>query len=192
MKLLSKLLLVLLFVLPTAALAQETALKSGQSFGLRISGVPGDEVALVSAMYGISDAGTIKLPYLKSAITAAGLKPSDLARKIEAAYRTAQIYTQPTIQVDSNTATTKESRFLSVVGEVKAPRSVNYAPGLTLLDAIAQCGGFTDFADEKKIKVTRAGKVTYHNLSKSAATENVKLQPNDIVTVKPGGGLFRR
>lgn len=192
MKTLSKLFLALCLILPTGAFAQETALKTGESFGLRISGVPADEVSLVSAQYGISDAGTIRLPYLKIAIKAAGLKPSALARKIEAAYRSAQIYTQPTIQVDSTTAATSAQRFLSVVGEVKTPRSVTFAPGMTLLDAIAQCGGFTDFADEKKIKLTRSGKVTYHNLSKGAAAENVKLQSNDIVTVRPGGGLFRR
>ena len=191
MKIFSKLILILCLVLPSAAFAQETTLKTGESFGLRISGVPGEEISLVSAQYGISDAGTIRLPYLKFAIKAAGLKPSALARKIEEAYRTAQIYTQPTVQVDASTAATSAQRFLSVVGEIKAPRSVSYQPGMTILDAIAQCSGFTDFADEKKIKLTRGTKVSYHNLSKSSAKENVKVQPNDIITVKPGGFFGR-
>ena len=77
------------------------------------------------------------------------------------------------------------------MGEVKAPRSVAFAPGMTMLDAIAQCGGFTDFADEKKVKLTRGGKVTYHKLSTSDPKENVKLQSNDIVTVRPSKGFFR-
>jgi polysaccharide export outer membrane protein len=190
---LHKLILFLCLLIPGSALAQETILQKGQSFVLRISGVPVDEISLVSAKYGISDDGTIRLPYLKGAITAAGLKPSALARNIEAAYRGAEIYTQPTIQVDSSVAGGGGSeRFLSVMGEVKAPRSISYAPGMTLLDAIAQCGGFTDFADEKKVKLTRGSTVSYHRLNTSDPKENTALKPNDIVTVRPSGRLFDR
>ena len=190
---LNKLILFLCLLIPSAAFAQETVLQKGQSFILRISGVPSDEISLVSAKYGISDDGTIRLPYLKTSISAAGMKPSDLARKIEAAYRSAEIYTAPTIQVDSSAAGGGGSeRFLSVMGEVKAPRSISYAPGMTLLDAIAQCGGFTDFADEKKVKLTRGNTVTYHQLNTSDPKENAALKPNDIVTVRPSGRLFNR
>jgi polysaccharide export outer membrane protein len=187
----SKLLLALCLLLPGAALAQETVLQKGQSVILRISGVPADEISLVSQKYGIGDDGTIRLPYLKVAISAAGLKPSALARKVEAAYRSAEIYTQPTVQIDSSGAAGGGSeRFLSVMGEIKAPRSVSYSPGMTLLDAIAQCGGFTDFADRKKVKLTRGSTVTYHRLSTSDPKENAKLQPNDIITVSPTKGIF--
>ena len=186
-----KLILVLCLLIPGSAIAQESILQKGQSFVLRISGVPADEIALVSQKYGISDDGTIRLPYLKIAISAAGLKPSALARKVEAAYKQAEIYTQPTIQIDASGAASGGERFLSVMGEVKAPRSVGYAPGMTILDAIAQCGGFTDFADEKKVKLTRGGKITYHRLSSSDPKENAKLQPNDIITVRPSKGIFR-
>jgi len=190
---LRNLILFFCLLIPASALAQETVLQKGQSIVLRISGVPIDEISLVSAKYGISDAGTITLPYLKGAITASGMKPSALARKIEAAYRSAEIYTQPTIQVDSSGASGGGSeRFLSVMGEVKAPRSISYAAGMTLLDAIAQCGGFTDFADEKKVKLTRGTTVTYHQLNSSDPKENTRLQPNDIVTVRPSGRLFNR
>ena len=77
--------------------ANEVTLKEGNSFNLRISGVPADEVALVSQKFTISDGGEIRLPYLKIGIKAAGLKPSVLARKIETAYRAAQIYTSPVV-----------------------------------------------------------------------------------------------
>ena len=190
----SKFTTLLLFVclaIPGVSYAQETILQKGQSFGLRISGVPADEVALVNSKYGISDAGTVRLPYLKIEIQAAGLKPSQLAKRIEAAYKSAEIYTRPVIQIDSTAPGAAAERFLSVMGEVKAPRGVAYAPGMTILDAIAQCGGFTDFADEKKVKLTRGGKITYHRLNASDPKENVKLQPNDIITVKPSKGIFR-
>lgn len=183
---LSSLFLAFCILLPGVGLAQETVLQKGQSFGLRISGVPADEVALINSKYGISDSGTIRLPHLKVEIAAAGLKPSTLAKKIENAYRSAQIYTRPVIQVDSSApGAGAQERFLSVMGEVKSPRGVGYAPGMTLLDAIAQCGGFSDFADKKNVKLTRGGKVSYHRLSTSDPKENVGLQPNDIVTIRP-------
>ena len=186
------LLLLFCLILPGFSLAQEQALVKGTSFGLRITGVPSDEVAVVSSKYTISDDGTIRLPYLKGVeIVAAGVKPTELAKKIEAAYKNAQIYTRPLIVIDFVPGAGGGERFLSVLGEVKAPRGVAYVANMTILDAIAQCGGFTDFADEKKVKLTRAGKVTSHRLNASDPKENVKLLPNDIVTVKPDGFLGR-
>ena len=67
---------------------------------------------------------------------------------------------------------------------------MSYTPGLTLLEAIAQCGGFSDFANPKRVKLTREGKATIHDLSRTTSNANVKLQPNDIITV-PARGLFR-
>ena len=84
-------LLTFLLVQPITTSGAETILQKGHSFVMRISGVPADEVALVSQKYGISDEGTIRLPYLKIPLVAAGLKPSVLARKIEAAYKKAEI-----------------------------------------------------------------------------------------------------
>jgi protein involved in polysaccharide export with SLBB domain len=180
-------------ILPSSLFAQETVLKTGQSFGLRITGVPSDEISVVSQKFTISNAGTVRLPYLKIDLAAAGLNPTELARKIEAAYRAAEIYTQPSIQIDVSGGVpgTGGERFVSVIGEVKTPRSVTYTPGMTLLDAIAQSSGFTDFADTKKVKLTRGDKVTFHRLSGGEPAENIRLQPNDIVTVKPSGRLLR-
>ena len=80
--------------------------------------------------------------------------------------------------------------YVSVLGEVNTRRGVSYTPGLTLLEAIAQCGGFSDFANPKRVKLTREGKATIHDLSRTTSDANVKLQPNDIITV-PARGLFR-
>ncbi|MGI9239660.1 MAG: polysaccharide biosynthesis/export family protein [Verrucomicrobiales bacterium] len=165
-------------------LANETVLKNGQSFALRIGGVPGDEMAMLNQKFSISDAGLIRLPYLKEGIRAAGLKPSELARSIEKAYVVAEIYTQPTIQIDVSTE--RAERYVSVMGEVRAPQTVGYLPGITLLDAIAQAGGFTDFAYTREVKLTRGQKISYHRLSSSDPGQNVSLEPNDIITVRSG------
>lgn len=165
-------------------LASETVLKSGQSFALRIGGVPGDEMAMLNQKFSISDAGVIRLPYLKEGIRAAGLKPSELARSIERAYVAAEIYTQPTIQIDVSSESAE--RYVSVIGEVRAPQTVGYLPGITLLDVIAQAGGFTDFAYTREVKLTRGKEVSFHRLNSSDPDQNVRLEPNDIVTVRSG------
>ena len=39
---------------------------------------------------------------------------------------------------------------------MRAPNRIQYATKMTLLQAINTAGGFTDFADKKKVQVTRA------------------------------------
>ncbi len=174
-----------------AANAQEPILEPGQSFSLRLAGVPQDDAASISQTYTISDGGTIKLLYLTE-IRAAGLRPSELSRRIESGYRTAQIYTKPNVVISLLEAGTMQ-RFVSVLGEVNARQTVGYTPGITMLDAVARCGGFSDFADPKRVKLTRRGKASYHDLSKTTSADNVVLQPNDILTVparRAFGGLL--
>ena len=65
-------------------LAAEPILQKGQSFGLRLTGVPGDDQTSISQTYTISDGGTIKLLYLEE-MKAEGLKPSQLMRSVEKA-----------------------------------------------------------------------------------------------------------
>ena len=169
----------------------EPILEPGQSFSLRIAGIPNDEQASINQTYTISDAGTIKLLYLPE-MKAAGLRPSQLARNIESGYRSGQIYTKPNIVISLLEAGTVQ-RFVSVMGEVNARQTVGYTPGLTILDAVARCGGFSDFADPKKVKLTRKGKVSYHDLSRTTSADNAILLPNDILTVPPRralGGIF--
>ena len=163
------------------ASAQEPILERGQSFSLRIAGVPVDDATSINQTYTISDGGTFKLLYL-SEMTAAGLRPSQLARKIESAYRSAEIYTKPNVVISLLEAGTVQ-RFVSVLGEVNARQTVGYTPGITMLDAIARCGGFSDFADPKRVKLTRKGKASYHDLSRTTTADNAVLQPNDIVTI---------
>ena len=166
---------------PVFALAQEPVLERGQSFQLRIAGIPPEEATSISQFYTISDGGTIKLLYLNE-MTAAGLRPSELARKVESSYRSAEIYTKPNVTI-SITESGAVQRYVSVLGEVNQRRQVLYTPGLTMIDAIAQCGGFSDFGDPKRVKLTRKGKASYHDLSRTTSGDNQTLQPNDIVSV---------
>ena len=172
-----------------AASAQEPILQSGQSFSLRLAGVPADDQTAISQIYTISDRGSIKLLYLSSEMKAAGLRPSELSRRIESAYKSAQSFTAPNVVITLETAGSVQ-RYVSVLGEVNARRAVNYTPGLTMIDAIAQCGGFSDFAEPKKVKLTRGGKASYHDLSRTTSSANKVLQPNDIISVPSRKGIL--
>ena len=56
---------IILTLLVTTIYAQEPILQKGQSFGLRLTGVPSDDQTSISQTYTISDEGSIKLLYLK-------------------------------------------------------------------------------------------------------------------------------
>ena len=73
-----------------------------------------------------------------------------------------------------------------VAGEVTYPGRIIWRPGLTLTKAIALAGGFTDFADQRRLEVRSLGGAVkdydYH-LVESAVTDYPLLKPGDYVRV---------
>lgn len=170
-----KLLLASLVFLPHLLVAQDALLRSGDTIELRIGGVPAEEVQQVSGPYAIDGDGFVNLPHIGK-IRADQTTQSDLQRAIENAYRSQQIYTNPSITLTiPNTA-----RFVNTGGEVKAPQRVPFTADLTILGAISASGGFTEFADQKKVRLLRDGKVTIVNV------RDVRKDPEKDVRLKPG------
>ena len=76
----------------------------------------------------------------------------------------------------------ESTRWYYVNGEVRSPARQIYNSRITVLKAIASAGGFTDFANKKKVKLTRVdGRTQTVNCVK--ALDNPSLGP---------GGLSRR
>ena len=170
-----KLLLTLVFFTSHLVLAQDALLRSGDTIELRIGGVPPEEVQQVTGPYAIDGDGYVNLPHIGK-IRADQTTQSDLQRAIENAYRSQQIYTNPSITLTiPNTA-----RFVNTGGEVKAPQRVPFTADLTLLGAISASGGFTEFADQKKVRLLRDGKVTIANV------REVRKDPEKDIRLKPG------
>lgn len=168
-------LLACLFFSTHLILAQDALLRSGDTIELRIGGVPPEEVQQVSGPYAIDGDGFVNLPHIGK-IRADQTTQSELQRSIENAYRSQQIYTNPSITLTiPNTA-----RFVNTGGEVKAPQRVPFTADLTLLGAISASGGFTEFADQKKVRLLRDGKVTIVNV------KEVRKDPEKDVRLKPG------
>lgn len=174
--------LALLAVAPHAiAQSSESSLRAGDSIIVKISGVPAEEIAVVNTSYDISDTGTINLPYIGE-VRAAGQRPSTLQKNIEAAYRTAQIFTHPTIQVSSNKEAPTQVIFVS--GEVKLPGRITISPGMNVSGAITTAGAFTDFANPRRVKLIRSGRpVELDCRNADSPGSLMAVQPGDTIVV---------
>ena len=178
--------LLALFTLTSGVLAQNLKLEKGATFVLRMGGIPGEDQASINGEYTVSDGGAISLTYLPTPITVAGLKQSQVARKIEQAYKVAKIFTRPTANVTiSLQASSLAAKPITVTGEVRAPGRIPFTPGITMLDAISQAGSFTQFAKTKEVRLIRGNKTTVHNFKNISQdpSKNPKLQPDDKVLV---------
>src|SRR6478672_12089309 len=122
---------------------------------MRISGVPADEQTQVNNIYTVDANGMVNMPYINK-VRAEGLTPAQLASAIENGYKSAGIYTNPTITIVMQ----PQSRFVNIGGAVKSPMRVAFTEDMTLLTAINAAGGFNDFADQKRVRLLRGKTVT--------------------------------
>jgi polysaccharide export outer membrane protein len=78
-----------------------------------------------------------------------------------------------------------------VTGEVNKPGALTLTGQMTILQALAMAGGFTDFADKKNILIKRQSakgmatlKFNYKDALEDDAKAPLQLQPGDTVVVK--------
>jgi polysaccharide export outer membrane protein len=106
----------------------------------------------------IKEDGTITLPYV-SEVQAAGKTTGELQKILQKAYE--RYFNNLTITVKA------PDRYYSVGGEVKLPNRYLYVSGTTVIKAIHSAGDLTEFANRKKIILTRAnGKTQRLNYNK--------------------------
>jgi polysaccharide export outer membrane protein len=135
-------------VYPTVAPFDETKMQLG----------PGDKIELVvyygsreiKATYVIDAAGQIEVQYIGS-VTAAGKTTKEIQQDIQA--RLADGYLKDPIV--SITVLEINSQTLSVFGQVARSGTIKFTPGMTIIDAIANSGGFAPLARKNMVKVTR-------------------------------------
>lgn len=94
---------------------------------------------------------------------------------------------------------TGAARTMSVyaMGEVTTPGKADVAPGTTVLQLLAQAGGFTRFAAQKRIQVRRTSKggaeqiyiFNYDGTGTSGIAGSTRLQAGDVIVV-PQRKLF--
>ncbi len=130
--------------------------------------------------------GMISLPLLGE-IQARGLTPVQLEDNISDSLKKLMSDPQVTVIV-----TQVNSLSFNIMGQVMRPGYFPLTRPMTVLDAIALCGGFRDFAKQKKIYVLRKGpdgkeqrlKFNYKEVIKGKnMAQNIQLQPHDTVVV---------
>jgi polysaccharide export outer membrane protein len=166
--------LILLLCGGVSLMAKDVALHSGDILSVRLAGVPAEEISQVSGAYTIDGSGDINIPYIGK-IHAAGLKQAEVQNSIETSFKAKGIYTSPIV-----TVSVQFDRFVDVEGDVRGPQRVKYTSDLTVLGAITACGGFTDYADQTKVTITRNGSRTFVNVKK--VRQNIDPDP----AVEPG------
>lgn len=139
----------------------------------------------VSGTVPVRPDGKVSLPLL-SDVPAAGTTPAKLAATITERLR--QYLTDPRVTV---IVTAANSRRIYLIGEVVRPGAIPMLPNMTMLQALSTSGGFSQFANIKKMYVLRMenGKqikmpVNYKAaISGQAPEQNMALKAGDTIVV---------
>lgn len=128
--------------------------------------------------------GMVSMPLLGD-VQACGLTPLELASAIQAKLK--KFIQDPNVSV---VLTQIHSKTIYLLGEVAKKGPVEMTPGMTLLEAISNAGGLTDYANSRKIYILRnqAGThqkipVHYKEALKGDSSLNVLLKPGDTIVV---------
>jgi len=119
-------------------------------------------------------------------VRAVGRTPMDLKDEIQR--RLKEFVAAPAVTV---TLKTPASQKFYVIGEVKTPGEYDLAKNLTVVQAIARAGGFSEWASKDEILLIRKEngvekriKINYKDFVKGKDTENPELKDNDTIVVR--------
>jgi polysaccharide export outer membrane protein len=130
--------------------------------------------------------GKISMPLIGE-LQAAGRTPLQLESEITEKLKTFMAQPDVTVIVEQI-----NSQKFNILGKVAKPGSYPLTTTTTVLDAIAEAGGFLDFAKQKGVYILRpkagGGEVRLHFDYKDVIKgkhpeENVRLEPHDTVVV---------
>jgi polysaccharide export outer membrane protein len=129
--------------------------------------------------------GKISLPLLND-VQAAGLTPTQLSAQITTGL--SKFLTNPQVTVIVSGI---NSQRIFILGEVTRPGAYPLLPGMTVLQGLSSAGGFTAFANAKKIYVLRQAngkqEKDYFNykdvIDGKAPAENIELRAGDTIVV---------
>jgi polysaccharide export outer membrane protein len=140
----------------------------------------------VSRTVPVRSDGKISLP-LAGEIQASGETPRQLEKELAAKLQS--FISEPEVTV---IVTEVKSQKFNILGQVSKPGSYPLTNSSTVLDAIAQAGGFRDFAKQKSIYILRQNPdgsqsrlpFNYKDVIKGKdSAQNIKLQPRDTIVV---------
>ena len=127
----------------------------------------------------VDENGNLNLPYIGT-IHVAGKSSAEAEKMIEKAYVDGQFYRTITVII-----VPPEEEY-AVQGEVLKPGSYPIARNLTLTQALARAGRFTDFADTTNLKLIRGPKTLVINIKRieKGQEQDITIIPGDVIIVQ--------
>ena len=148
----------------------------GDKIGIQLLGIPGGPQTIDTV---IDETGNVSLPYV-GALKIAGKTRTEAERIIQSAYVDGQIFPQITVIIQL------PQLVYYVKGEVNRPGVFVLSSDLKFIQAFAEAGGFTEFANTKKILVIRGTKnklyINYNEL-RVHPERDTPVQPGDVIDV---------
>src|SRR6476660_5386999 len=136
----------------------------------------------------VNDNGELEVPYV-GLVPASGRTCRELAYSVKAALER-EYYYHATVIIAVDHISEKSRGKVYVYGNVKGqgPQEIPADETYTVSKAIIRAGGFGDFADKKKVKLTRkGGETVIVNLKRviedGRTDEDVVVQPDDQIYV---------
>jgi polysaccharide export outer membrane protein len=169
-------------VYPTVAPFDPSSLTLGPGDKLEITIFYGNKES--KATYSLDASGQVEVQYIGN-VTAGG-KTSRLVQE-EIQQRLADGYLKDPIV--SLTLVEINSLKCSVIGQVARSGTIKFTPGMTIVEAIAQSGGFSPMARKNLVQVTRTveGKKKTYDIPVEMIAEgkrpNFQMMPGDEVFV---------
>ena len=156
-------------------------IRTGDTFEMRLSGMPVEFAAEFSLQYTVGQDGTVNIPLLGE-MKVTGMSANQLERAIQTKLVSEKIFTRPTVIITVGQA----ARFVSIGGGVRAPQRVQWSQDLTLSTAVENVGGVDDYGKEKAVRLIRDGKIVavfdLRQLRKDPSADP-KLLPGDQIYV---------
>lgn len=157
----------------------EQRLGVGDSFEIRVF-----REQELSGQFVVSERGSINYPFV-GRLVVSGMTCSEIEDEITRALGDGRIH-EPVVNC---LIVEQRSLRVLVVGQVRAPQSVPYRTGLSIVEAIVQAGGMTSDAAEDRVVLTRSvdGEVLEFEVPvrriMTGRAPNIPVQPGDTIFV---------
>lgn len=159
---------------------EDTSLGAGDVFEVRVFGEPN-----LSGKFQVASDGSINFP-LVGVVQVAGKESTAVATEISARLKDGGFLNDAQVSV---LVEQSNSKRISVLGAVTKPGTLPIVPGMTVVQAVSQAGGFSNLASKDETVVTRRVNGTlkkYRIYVSEIARGNVSdfpLRAGDIVFV---------
>jgi len=126
----------------------------------------------------VDEDGNVTIPLIGD-ILAAGKSTAQLEADINRMYIDGGYYRVITVNV------VMPSRTYFIRGEIRNPGRFSIVSGVTIMQAIAAAGGYTEFASQRSIKLIRGGTTTTINMKSIERNpeKDIRLESGDVIVV---------